>query len=221
VIDLCELFESIQGEGPSAGEPCLFVRLAGCSLHCEWCDSRQAWEPRVAESLDCDALAVRIRAAGPRRVVLTGGEPLEQQPALVELLQLLPAEVVLEVETNGTQVPRPELLARVALWNVSPKLANSGLPREQRLVPAALLPLRDSGRAWLKLVVGTDADIEEAAALVTTLGWPAERVALMPLADTREQYRACAPKVAEAALAFGYRFSPRLQLELWDGRRGA
>jgi 7-carboxy-7-deazaguanine synthase len=220
VIELCELFESIQGEGPNVGEPCLFVRLSGCRLRCEWCDSRYAWEHAGAESVDPTALAVRIRAAGPRRLVLTGGEPLEQQPALVELLPLLPPELVLEVETNGTHPPRAELLARVAQWNVSPKLRSSGQPLAQRLAPQALQPLRDTGRAWLKLVVHTDADIEEAAELVTQLDWPAERVALMPLADTRTQYRTRAPKVAEAALALGYRFSPRLQLELWDGRRG-
>jgi hypothetical protein len=72
----------------------------------------------------------------------------------------------------------------------------------------------------LKLVVGTAADIEEAAQLVCQLDWPRECVALMPLSATRAEYRAHAARVAEAAVALGFRFSPRLQIEIWDGRRG-
>ena len=80
--------------------------------------------------------------------------------------------------------------------------------------------LRDSGHAYLKLVVGGDADYAEAEALVRRLAWPSARVLLMPEASNREQLRERSPGVAAAAHARSFRFSSRLHLELWGGRRG-
>ena len=88
------------------------------------------------------------------------------------------------------------------------------------LRPEALATLRDTGRAYLKLVVNSDQDFAEADALVTRLSWPSERVCLMPEASDREQLRARSFAVAEAARLRSYRFSSRLHLELWGGRRG-
>jgi 7-carboxy-7-deazaguanine synthase len=225
-LELCEVFESIQGEGPGVGLPSVFVRLAGCNLRCCWCDTRYAWDFESAKPevelrvFDVEQLAERIDAAVARRVVLTGGEPLRQQSALVRLVAHLPADVSLEVETNGTLLPRPELVERVEQWTVSAKLSNSGVCVQRRVQPQALHALRDTGRAWLKLVVQTDADLREAELLVAQLGWPRPRVLLMPLAATRKQYRQRAPWVAQACAKLGLRFSPRLQIELWGGARG-
>jgi 7-carboxy-7-deazaguanine synthase len=225
-LEVCEVYESIQGEGPSVGLPSVFVRLAGCNLRCCWCDTRYAWDlestdPEVElRVFDVRELAEQVGAAVARRVVLTGGEPLRQQSALVRLVAHLPADLSLEVETNGTFLPQPELVDRVEQWNVSAKLSNSGVCVQRRVQPQALHALRDTGRAWLKLVVQTDADLREAQLLVAQLGWPRPQVLLMPLAATRKQYRDRAPRVAEACAALGFRFSPRLHLELWDGARG-
>jgi organic radical activating enzyme len=165
-------------------------------------------------------VAQRLRAATARRLVITGGEPLLQETKLLELLPDL-ADFTIEVETNGTRTPGPELLARVDQWNVSPKLANSGEPRERAVRPETLLVLRDTGRAWLKLVIASDADAAEAAALVEELAWPRERVLFMPEASTRTDLAARSPLVAAAALRRGVGFSPRLHVQLWDGRRGS
>src|SRR6266540_5408390 len=90
-LKLSEVFESIQGEGTSAGLPCLFVRLAHCNLHCTWCDTKYTWdwetfdyarEVRLAKVAD---LAERIAHHPAQRVVITGGEPLLQQRSLVVL----------------------------------------------------------------------------------------------------------------------------------------
>jgi len=83
-----------------------------------------------------------------------------------------------------------------------------------------LATLRDTGRAYLKLVVRGDGDYAEADALVARLAWPGERVLLMPEATDRESLRARSFEVAEAARARSFRFSSRLHLELWGGRRG-
>ncbi|HEY0463933.1 MAG TPA: 7-carboxy-7-deazaguanine synthase QueE [Polyangiaceae bacterium] len=225
-LKVSEIFQSLQGEGVSSGAPCVFVRLAQCNLHCTWCDTKYTWdferyryEDEVREQ-SVVAVAQIVNDAASRRLVLTGGEPLLQQRALKELFARLAPDIAVEVETNGTIVPESPALSRVNQWNVSPKLANAGDPEPFRIRPEALLTLRDSGRAYLKLVVNGEADFAEADALVARLAWPTDRVSLMPEAADREQLRTRSWAVAEAARARSYRFSSRLHLELWGGRRG-
>ena len=225
-LKLSEIFESLQGEGVSLGSPTVFVRLAQCNLHCTWCDTKYTWD---FQHYDYDAevrewraedVARQVNASSSRRLVLTGGEPLLQQRALVPFFTSLAPDIVVEVETNGTIAPTVETLRRVNQWNVSPKLGNAGDPEALRVRPAVLLAFRDAGSSFLKLVVHGDADYAEADALVQRLAWPRDRVLFMPEASDRETLRARALPVAEAARARGVRFSSRLHLELWGGRRG-
>src|SRR5690606_26861957 len=143
-LRVSEFFCSIQGEGISAGARCLFVRLATCNLRCSFCDTPYSWDftrydsDQEVQKLEIGELARRIAGAAEGRLVLTGGEPLIQQDGLVRLVALLPERLIIEVETNGTLAPCPELLARVDQWNVSPKLSNSGEPQRRRLLPAVL-----------------------------------------------------------------------------------
>jgi len=226
MLKVSEIFQSLQGEGVSSGAPCVFVRLAQCNLHCTWCDTKYTWdferyryEDEVREQTVAEVAQI-VNAAPSRRLVLTGGEPLLQQRALKEFFARLAPDIAVEVETNGTIVPESAALARVNQWNVSPKLSNAGDPEQFRIRPEALAALRDSGRAYLKLVVDGDADFAEADGLVARLSWPSDRVSLMPQAADREQLRARSFAVAEAARVRSYRFSSRLHLELWGGRRG-
>ena len=96
-----EIFASVQGEGPSAGEPTAFVRLSRCNLACVWCDTAYTWHfagderphrsgqtfDRKANqvTLEVEEVAARIAALGQRRLVVTGGEPMLQAPALAQL----------------------------------------------------------------------------------------------------------------------------------------
>lgn len=102
-----EIFASLQGEGPSAGRPCAFVRLSRCNLACQWCDTAYTWRfegdnrphrdgldfERGANqvTLSEEDVAARIKALGQDRLVITGGEPLLQGAALARLIQLLKA----------------------------------------------------------------------------------------------------------------------------------
>jgi 7-carboxy-7-deazaguanine synthase len=225
-LRLSEIFESIQGEGASAGKPCIFVRLATCNLRCTWCDTRYTWDwdtydyDAEVKRIDVAAVATRVAAHASRRVVVTGGEPLLQQKALASFLAALPADLFVEVETNGTIAPAEPIAARVDQWNVSPKLAHSGEPADRRFVRDALVAFRDTGRAWLKVVVGSEADAREADTLVASLDWPRERVLLMPLASTREELLPLVPLVSLLARERGVGVSPRLHVEKWGGRRG-
>jgi organic radical activating enzyme len=225
-LAVSELFESIQGEGPSAGAPCLFLRLAYCNLRCAWCDTKYTWDFRSYRFEDevrfesIASVAARIVERAPERLVVTGGEPLLQGRALEELFERLAPELLVEIETNGTLDPSAALATRVSQWNVSPKLENSGDPAEKRLRHDVLRRFAASPRAYLKLVLGTPGELDEAEALITTSAWPRERVLLMPQAATRAELGVRAEPIRELALRRGLGFSPRLHVERWDGARG-
>ncbi|MFZ5895931.1 MAG: 7-carboxy-7-deazaguanine synthase QueE [Myxococcota bacterium] len=224
-LKINEIFASLQGEGPSLGSPSLFVRLALCNLRCEWCDTRYTWDferydpAKEIHSTPVQEVAARIRQAPEDRVVITGGEPLLQQAALSRLLELIPADKQVEVETNGTISPEAGVAARVNQWNVSPKLAHAGDALSKRIRPEVLRALLDTGRAFLKFVVRGASDLVEVRALLEPLQWPNERVFLMPEATTPELHAERAEVLAALCREHGYRFTPRLHVLLWGGER--
>ncbi len=219
-----EIFDSLQGEGPSQGFPCTFLRLAGCNLACTWCDTEYSWnwaKYDVRKETFTEAVpTLSARFAASRRLVITGGEPLLQQRAIEQLLYSLPASLPIEIETNGTIEPSASLSERVDQWNVSPKLSHSGETPERRLNPLALAKLRDTGRAWLKLVAQSASNTDEIAQIVNLLSWPSERVYLMPECRSPEQLANLTPQVVNLAIATGYKFTNRLHLQVWGGQRG-
>lgn len=226
VLRMSEVFDSLQGEGVNVGKPCRFVRLALCNLHCHYCDTKYTWdferfdyENEVREA-SLQSLVQQLAEAPAGHVVVTGGEPLLQQRALAKVFERVPAELFIEIETNGTRVPLPSLLARVNQWNVSPKLSSAGDTEALRIRPDALVALRDSGRAYLKLVVKSERDRDEAEALRERFGFARERTLLMPEAATPEELQARSPQVAAWSQALSVRFSSRLHVTLWGGRRG-
>jgi 7-carboxy-7-deazaguanine synthase len=226
VLRLSEVFDSLQGEGVSLGKPCRFVRLALCNLHCHYCDTKYTWDferfdfDSEVHERSIEAVGEALASAPSKHVVITGGEPLLQQRALAQVLERTPADVFIEIETNGTRVPLPALAARVNQWNVSPKLSAAGDPEALRIRPEALVALRDTGRAYLKLVVRSEADRDEAEALRERFGFARERTLLMPEASTPAELAARSADVAGWSQALNVRFSTRLHVSLWGGKRG-
>jgi organic radical activating enzyme len=132
---------TIQGEGPSAGRRCGFVRLGRCNQACTWCDEAQTWDWRRYDpavelyEMDVDEVLARLDAMDVDMVVVTGGEPLLQQRGLEELLRAIKGRGWrIEIETAGTVAPTMAD-GLVDQWNVSPKLANSGNPPARRYSP--------------------------------------------------------------------------------------
>lgn len=105
-LDLREIFYTIQGEGPDAGTPALFVRLAGCNLQCSFCDTDYT-SYRVRYSVGELVEYVEKYCGCSRLIVLTGGEPFRQNvaPFIEELVR---HSFRVQVETNGT-LPIPVL----------------------------------------------------------------------------------------------------------------
>lgn len=208
-----ELFYSLQGEGARAGSPAVFLRLAGCNLHCSWCDTKHSWGRGIAMAEA--ELAAKILSYACPGLVITGGEPLLQAAAIEELLNLLPGSLYVEIETNGTIAPTPALAKRVNQWNVSPKLAHAG-NGGAAIVPQALAAFCATRRAWFKFVVQGESDWEAIAALAL----PRECTILMPCATTKEQLETARPAVVQMCLQHRVRFGDRLHVALWGDKKG-
>jgi organic radical activating enzyme len=225
-LKVSEIFASIQGEGASAGEPASFLRLAGCNLHCAWCDTKYTWDwknfdyEQEVQRLPVRKVVEHLHALAPRRLVITGGEPLLQQSGIAVLLEQLAGNWIVEVETNGTMLPDPALLGRVQQWNISPKLAHASDPQAQRIQLDVLRTFAPLPHAWLKIVIQQQSDLTEANPLVAQLDWPKERILLMPEASTAAQLQERTPLITDLARSSGYGVSPRLHVARWDGKRG-
>jgi len=99
-VMISEIFHSIQGESSHAGRPCTFVRLAGCNLRCQWCDTRHSWDEGQVMSRKDVVWAVSKHRC--RLVEITGGEPLAQRETPLLAAQLLQHGHEVLVETNGS-----------------------------------------------------------------------------------------------------------------------
>ena len=95
-----EIFKSIQGESSFAGIPTVFVRLAGCNLRCQWCDTKYAYDEGV--DLIVDEVIGRVNAFGSQFVQITGGEPLLQEEVYELMDRLLNMDYNVSLETNGS-----------------------------------------------------------------------------------------------------------------------
>lgn len=233
-----EVFRTLQGEGPSLGCPAVFMRLSLCNLHCTWCDTPYTWnwegtpwphqdgiqfkkeeQIRVLTPAEL-AAAVMAQLRDGDRLVITGGEPLLQQEDLVTLLGDIPRHFAIEVETNGTQLPLAEIDARVAQYNVSPKLANSGNREGLRIDEKALAFFARSPKAFFKFVVTSQHDLAEIEALANAHSLPKSQILLMPEGRSPDALARNRLWLAEACLEKGYRLTDRLHVQLWGDERG-
>ena len=88
-MQISEIFKSIQGESSYAGLPCVFVRLTGCNLRCDWCDSEYTFTGGRKMSLEEVQAEVERLSPNGGLVEVTGGEPMLQERQLIPLVQNL------------------------------------------------------------------------------------------------------------------------------------
>lgn len=226
---IAELFHSIQGEGKLAGVPSAFVRVSGCNLRCVWCDTAYAsWDPE-GEELSVEQIVARVREMRARHAVLTGGEPLIM-PDIAELAAALRGlGMHITVETAAT-VFKP---IAVDLASLSPKLRNSTPTQRDggrfataherlRLNFEVIQRFIDTAPAFqLKFVVAGESDLGEIDGILERLrNWTPADVLLMPEGIDAATLAARAPWIAEVCKRTGYRYCPRLHVELFGHRRG-
>lgn len=226
-MKISEIFYSIQGEGTLVGVPSVFVRTSGCNLRCVWCDTPYtSWAPE-GDDWNLDRILATVASFRASHVVVTGGEPMIA-PQIVELTQLLRQRGLhITIETAGT------VNAAVAcdLMSISPKLRNS-TPLERdggrwaqqherlRWQPIVLRELMAAYPYQLKFVIADPLDLEELEMMREALGAPSSQVLLMPEGTNAETIRQRGIWLAEICKEKGYRFSPRLHVDLWGDKRG-
>ena len=98
-LKLTEIFLSLQGEAREVGWPTVFVRLTGCPLRCQYCDTTYAFHG--GQWWELDAILAKVAAFGVRHVCVTGGEPLAQKGCLDLLTRLCDAGYTVSLETSG------------------------------------------------------------------------------------------------------------------------
>jgi len=195
-------------------------------LHCSWCDTRYTWDweryDKNKETAHSSVIDVQtlLQQWGPQNVVITGGEPMLQQRALVPLVaRLRPQGFRFEVETNATVPILPEFDWHISQYNCSPKLASSGNTPEERETEA-VREYAASRKSWFKFVVTNPRDVREVHAFVARYGIAPRHVILMPEGTTREALFAKYQWVRVTAGHCGFRWSRRLHIELYGDERG-
>jgi len=219
-LKIAEIFYSVQGEGTLAGVPSVFVRTSGCNLRCAWCDTPYtSWNPE-GEERSLDSIVEQVESYNASHVVVTGGEPMIA-PEIVELTHRLTQHVT--IETAGTV----DAEVRCDLMSISPKLANStpegrwsAQHERLRYQPEILKRLMSRYPYQLKFVIAQPEDLTEVRAIVEQIGAGKDRVVLMPEGVDSTKLAERSRWLVECCKQEGYRFSPRLHIDLWGNRRG-
>jgi 7-carboxy-7-deazaguanine synthase len=223
-VKIAEIFYSVQGEGALVGVPSTFVRTSGCNLRCVWCDTPYtSWQPEGPDR-SIDSIVDEVNQYQAAHVVITGGEPMIA-PGIEELTRRLQQHIT--IETAGTV----DAEVRCDLMSISPKLANS-TPHERdggrwaaqherlRYRPDVLRRLMEKYSHQLKFVIADPGDLAEVREILRDTGADPSRVILMPEGTDAATLADRGRWLVEICKREGFRFSPRLHVDLWGNRRG-
>ncbi len=203
-----EIFMSIQGEGREIGKPTVFIRLTGCNLRCEWCDTKYAfYEGKEMSIEDVIKEAERYKI---KRVCITGGEPLLQRDEVLKLVDVLLSKGYdISIETNGSLsidgIPEGVLISMD--W----KTPSSG--ESEKMLESNLKLLKEKDQ--LKFVIADERDYEYAKDFLKSHDVECE-VIFQPLGGLNLKW------LAERALEdrLDVRVLPQLHKIIWGGEKG-
>ena len=101
-IKVSEIFTSFQGEGPYVGTPATFLRLYGCNLDCEWCDTDISTYEMLSVDDVAEIILTQMEFNNIKTLIITGGEPTLQMDEIKRLIKELPEDIKIQMETNGS-----------------------------------------------------------------------------------------------------------------------
>jgi len=224
-----EYFESLQGEGNFAGTNSLFIRFHFCNLKCYWCDTKYTWLKNSGpyNEFTREQLIEIIKNNTSMHVVFTGGEPsLYKLDELVCDMKkyhiessgvLLPTESLNITLSDGTNFKRDAMnedIIRHFNWIISPKLSNS----KQKTDNTYLKYWNEKEYCIFKFVIENEKDLVEVDEVVRKFNISKQRVYIGLEGITVEsQLR---PELVDMIIAYGFNYSPRLQILLWGAKRG-
>jgi 7-carboxy-7-deazaguanine synthase len=225
---IAEIFYSVQGEGILLGIPSVFVRTSGCNLRCVWCDTPYtSWKPEGRERGLREILAA-VSKYPAAHVVITGGEPFLAGEIEALTARLKKRKYHITIETAGT------IFKTVAcdLISLSPKLANSTpwkrkrgqfshMHEERRLNLPVIQRFIDRYDNQLKFVVERRGDFAEIQTILKRLrNVKPAHVVIMAQGRTKKELRVKGQWIVAMCKARGFRYTPRLQIDLYGNRRG-
>ena len=209
-LKITEIFTSLQGEADTAGWPTVFVRLTGCPLRCQYCDTAYAFHGGTW--WDIDDIVAEVLAQGVRHVCVTGGEPLAQKRCLVLLQKLCDAGMDVSLETSGA-LDVSAVDPRVSRV-VDIKTPDSGEAHRNLAANLALLNARDQ----IKFVLCGRAVYEWARARVLDEGLHARCTVWFSPSKGQLEARELADWIVADRLPV--RFQMQLHKLLWDDEPG-
>lgn len=230
-MQISEIFYSVQGEGLLSGMPSVFVRLQGCNLECEWCDTVYARNPGGGSDLSVHATLDRVlEYKNCRHCVITGGEPMLQYGELKEFtVKLRDSGKHVTIETNAT-LPPDSVSCDLASLSPKPFCVNADSQGPGNAARAGLDKLACVLNEWiknfsfqLKFVVRDAPDIENVLDITRALGLGPgdDRVFLMPLSvGTDADDIMTARTVVELCKRYGLRYCHRIQKSLYGNCAG-
>jgi 7-carboxy-7-deazaguanine synthase len=209
LIEICELFYSIQGESSYAGYPCFFIRFAGCNLRCTYCDTRYAYEGEH-QSYSMEQILAELEKYPGIMVEITGGEPLLQEGVYPLFEQLLATDRIVLLETNGSISLEkvPENIVKI----MDVKCPGSSMHEKMNFDNFGFINQKDE----IKFVISSRADYIWAKELVSTYDLPTR---------TTVTFSPVTSQIAPAELAgwilddlLPVRLRLQLHTILWPGR---
>jgi 7-carboxy-7-deazaguanine synthase len=209
-LKLTEIFYSLQGEADTAGIPTTFIRLTGCPLRCQYCDTAYAFHG--GDWWEMPAILARVRDEGAQHVCVTGGEPLAQKNCLDLLQQLCAAGYRVSLETSGAMA-LADVDPRVVLV-VDVKTPGSGEESRNRYAELARLSRKD----LVKFVICSREDYEWSAAKLRELQLDARCSVLFSPSHEEMPARDLADWVLQDRLPV--RFQIQLHKYLWGNAPG-
>jgi len=230
-LTISEVFgPTLQGEGKSQGMHTMFVRLGLCNLDCAWCDTPYTWDwtGKNGNAYDKETELQRMPITqllermpdGVKRVVVTGGEPMVQQATLLDFVWgVMRKGYMTEIETNGTLMPSSDWADLDVQFNVSPKLANSGVARNKAINIGVLTEYKHHG-ATFKFVVENNDCIREVVAIAHEARIAPNDIWLMPQGRTSTDILAQLPWLFDKCSQHGFNLSARLHVLAHNDKRG-
>ena len=156
-IKVSEIFTSFQGEGPYIGTPATFLRLYGCNLDCEWCDTDISTYEMLSVDDVAEILMTQMEFNNINLLVITGGEPTLQMEEIKRLIKELPEDIKIQLETNGS------------IFEYLPEIEYVISPKEDK--EKVFENYHKYDNVFFKFVITSKEDIDEVIAIKNKYGY--------------------------------------------------
>lgn len=221
----------IQGEGKNLGKKMILMRLVGCNIQCFDCDTKYTWDPLhwnkkefrhyKTEQIIKEILNIKNNY-NIHHLLITGGEPgLWEQPLYFLIKKLIPFRFKFDLETSGYfALDLIKEFENHIFFNISPKIGDL----QSKIKETFEIPILEKKpkNYILKIVVNQNNIkniLDNIKKVQKKYNIPSKKVFLMPLASTREELIQQSEKIINFCFEYGYEFSPRIHILIFDNQR--